>query len=58
MILFKSCPRCSTGDLIEARDGFGRYVECMQCGYIKDIPSLDERRLQPVSHGAAIPRSA
>ena len=73
MMLFKSCPKCSTGDLIEARDGFGRYIQCVQCGYqcvqcgylkqcvqcgyLKDIPSFDGRRLEPDGH-AVIARSA
>lgn len=39
MILFNSCPRCSTGDLMKTEDPFGEYVECLQCGYVRDIES-------------------
>ena len=39
MILFKSCPKCTTGDLIKSRDMFGDYVECIQCGFMKDLPT-------------------
>lgn len=37
MILFRSCPTCSTGDLIKTSDTFGEYMECVQCGYVKDV---------------------
>jgi len=29
----KECPRCR-GDLREESDSYGRYISCMQCGYI------------------------
>jgi len=38
MMLFKRCPRCR-GDLYVNSDGFGKYVSCLQCGYLKDIPA-------------------
>ena len=37
MILFSSCPRCSTGDLMKTEDAFGEYLECLQCGYVRDV---------------------
>ena len=33
LILFKACPRCN-GDLHVNSDMYGRYVECLQCGYL------------------------
>lgn len=33
VVLFKACPRC-TGDLLVNSDIYGRYVECLQCGYM------------------------
>ena len=36
MIHFKVCPRCH-GDLYLTQDSFGKYVSCLQCGYLKDI---------------------
>lgn len=30
---FKECPRCG-GDLREESDIYGRYISCVQCGYI------------------------
>ena len=32
IIYFKSCPRCQ-GDLYIGEDMYGRYRECLQCGY-------------------------
>lgn len=36
MIKFKVCPRCR-GDLYLAEDVFGKYLSCLQCGYLKDV---------------------
>ena len=35
MIYFKGCPRCR-GDMYLTSDQYGRYVECLQCGYEVD----------------------
>lgn len=40
---FRSCPRCG-GDLFLDRDVYNWYEECVQCGYIRDLKSLDEFR--------------
>ena len=40
MILFRSCPKCATGDLMKTRDAFGEYMECLQCGFVRDIELL------------------
>ena len=31
MYWLKACPKCG-GDLHEAKDQFGRYIACLQCG--------------------------
>ena len=36
MIKFKECPRCQ-GDLYITEDGFGGYLSCLQCGYLRDL---------------------
>ena len=38
MMMLKACPRCS-GDLLESSDMYGRYVQCIQCGHVADLPS-------------------
>ena len=47
MLLFKSCPKCTTGDLVKARDVFGEYLECIQCGYMKDLAAVDRSNVVP-----------
>lgn len=42
MFWLKSCPHC-TGDLLEAKDQYGRYVTCIQCGFSKDVPAGNQR---------------
>ena len=37
MILFKACKRCN-GDLYDAADIYGPYLECIQCGHMIDLP--------------------
>ncbi len=33
MLYLKACPRCS-GDVKYERDVYGRYLECLQCGFL------------------------
>ena len=33
MIYFKGCPRCQ-GDMNTCWDQYGRYLQCLQCGFI------------------------
>ncbi len=35
-IYLKRCPRCG-GDIHTARDEYGGYIHCLQCGYTADI---------------------
>ncbi len=57
MIKFKVCPRCS-GDLYLNEDMFGKYLNCLQCGYIKDeqAPAVIETktRVKPASSRPAV----
>ncbi len=36
MMFLKACPRCR-GDLVLEEDMYGRYIACLQCGFIRDI---------------------
>jgi DNA-directed RNA polymerase subunit M/transcription elongation factor TFIIS len=38
LIKFKRCPRCN-GALFVDWDQHGQYVECLQCGYLRDLRS-------------------
>ena len=37
MIYFKSCIRCK-GDLHIKGDFYGSFVQCLQCGWLRDLP--------------------
>ena len=41
MLFFKSCPRCK-GDIHVNQDIYGRYKECLQCGFMEDVQTADE----------------
>ena len=41
MLQLKACPRCE-GDLHTNRDMYGSYRQCIQCGYMRDIPRADQ----------------
>jgi len=36
MIKFKGCPKCG-GDLQLGDDRYGMFLNCLQCGYLKDL---------------------
>ena len=38
MMYLRECPKCH-GDLNTGEDIHGKYVSCMQCGYLKDVRS-------------------
>ena len=36
MLYLKSCPKCR-GDMYLEQDNYGRYRQCLQCGFIHDL---------------------
>ena len=62
-IVFRSCQRCR-GDVYASSDMFGAYLECLQCGWIKDISNdalsqgLDSAVRQQDTGGADVPFSS
>ena len=46
MIYFKDCPRCK-GDMYLAEDIFGKYLNCLQCGYLRDV-----KEVRPVDYAS------
>ena len=40
-LMFKSCPRCVEGDVYRDRDEYGEYLDCVQCGWMFDLPRED-----------------
>jgi ssDNA-binding Zn-finger/Zn-ribbon topoisomerase 1 len=49
MLKFKSCPKCR-GDILLDRDEWGWYEQCIQCGYLRDVPGVV--RIEPELIGA------
>ena len=45
MVWFKSCPRCTTGDLTLENDLYGWHVLCLACGFDKDIDGVQDASL-------------
>jgi DNA-directed RNA polymerase subunit M/transcription elongation factor TFIIS len=41
VIEFKGCPKCH-GDLYLSKDMYGKYLTCLQCGYLKDLTAQPE----------------
>ena len=37
MLKLKGCPKCQ-GSLYLATDMYGRYINCLQCGFTRDLP--------------------
>jgi hypothetical protein len=40
MLYFKSCPRCQ-GDVYVDADAYGAFAKCLQCGFARDLPSVE-----------------
>lgn len=47
MLKLKGCPKCG-GDVQLDSDHYGWYEQCIQCGYMRDVPNIDEVKQQPV----------
>ena len=58
MIKFKSCPRCSQGDLILDQDIYGSYMQCIQCAHIVEMVSTPAKQELPMQRVAILPAAA
>ena len=38
MLNLRGCPKCQ-GSLYLVADMYGKYVNCLQCGFTKDLPA-------------------
>jgi DNA-directed RNA polymerase subunit M/transcription elongation factor TFIIS len=57
MMFLKACPRCR-GDLYINRDIYGTYLECVQCGYIRDLAEETASRLKATADSLEAERKA
>jgi ribosomal protein S27AE len=48
MLTHKQCPKCG-GNIYLSADYYGRYEQCLQCGYTCDIDSTAEERQKQTS---------
>ncbi len=48
MIKLKACPKCH-GDLYLERDQYGRYMSCLQCGYLMELLGELPKKLGGIS---------
>lgn len=42
----KRCPRCG-GDIFLDKDQYTWYMQCLQCGYLRDLDNIAEFKEQP-----------
>jgi hypothetical protein len=42
MLTHKQCPKCK-GNIYSSADYYGRYEQCLQCGYTMDL-DIDEKQ--------------
>jgi ribosomal protein S27AE len=52
-IWFKACPRCKQGLVVMEKDIYGQHIQCLQCGYMKDVN--DESEALAVMAGVELP---
>jgi ribosomal protein S27AE len=45
MLTQKQCPRCG-GNIYLSSDYYGRYEQCLQCGYTCDLESAEKAQKQ------------
>ena len=38
MLYFKACPKCLTGTVEHNTDPWSEYVQCLNCGLMRDVP--------------------
>lgn len=38
MLYFRACPRCRTGTVEHSDDAYGNYLQCLNCGFMRDLP--------------------
>ena len=46
MVYLRRCPKCN-GDLAKERDRYGEYVQCLQCGFVRDVAAMAIPRSSP-----------
>jgi DNA-directed RNA polymerase subunit M/transcription elongation factor TFIIS len=42
MLIHKHCPKCR-GNMYTSGDYYGKYEQCLQCGYTHDLDSTEQK---------------
>ncbi|HSW59066.1 MAG TPA: hypothetical protein VLH15_11720 [Dehalococcoidales bacterium] len=45
MLTRKQCPKCK-GNIYSSADYYGRYEQCLQCGYTLDLDLMHNRKVK------------
>ena len=53
MMYLKECPKCH-GDLISGEDVDGKFLSCIQCGYMRELPSEPQVDNAPYMNGETL----
>jgi hypothetical protein len=48
ILWLNSCPRCKGDILLDNKDQYGWYEQCLQCGYLRDLQTLVQVEQGPV----------
>jgi polyferredoxin len=49
MLHFKSCPKCTTGTIEHNFDAHGSYLQCLNCGFMRDVADdIPTRTVKPL----------
>ena len=56
MLYLRHCPKCH-GDLTQERDRFGEFLQCLQCGYMRDLAVISIPRSSPIPASVLVDRS-
>ncbi len=51
---FRACPKCH-GDIALEQDIYGWYVQCVQCGYLKEVPKVVKPAAETAAQKVAAP---
>jgi len=49
VISLNSCPRCQGDMVLDNKDEYGWYEQCLQCGYLRDLEVIVQAKQQPAA---------
>jgi len=49
VISLNSCPKCQGDMVLDNKDEYGWYEQCLQCGYLRDLEVIVQVDRQPAA---------